>query len=84
MRRVHKANDCAELDVVSVPWAHPGGVSGWLRSHRQHQQNSLLRAAGTLNPLVGCPGSPQADQPEGRTKLNSIGKNSWLIGCASC
>lgn len=25
MRRVHKANDCAELDVVSVPWAHPGG-----------------------------------------------------------
>ena len=49
----------------------------------QKSQGSKFKM-GTLNPLVGCPGGPQADQPEGRTKLNSIGKNSWLIGCASC
>ena len=39
VRRVYKDNDCTELDEVSLSWAHRG-VSGWLRSHRHHEQNT--------------------------------------------
>ena len=40
VRRVYKGNDCTELHEVSLSWAHLGGVSGWLRSHRHHEQNT--------------------------------------------
>lgn len=32
--------DCTELHEVSLSWAHLGGVLGWLRSYRHHEQNT--------------------------------------------
>lgn len=58
VRRTHKGT-VVLTDAVCSPWTHLGGVSGSLRDQRQHQQNLLLRAAGTLITLVGCPGAPK-------------------------